>query len=171
VTFRDADSKIEALLGIPNVTKVQALEKGEGGVWMVLIRWRPKRGSLISSQIEKGSGYMVSPFEFRDGSLKITFVGNQKQIQELVKRVEEHGFSYKIVSAMDAKFSPISPLVYLTKKQRDVITSAFKLGYYDTPKRLDSDQLAEHLNLANSTVVEHIRKAQRRLLAGMLGES
>ncbi len=170
VSFREADSKVEDLLGISSVTQVQRLEE-EGRFWMILIRWRPKRGSLVSHHIETGGGYMVDPFEFRDGKIRITFLGNQKQMRELISRVEEHGFSCKVVSAMDAKFSSISPLVYLTEKQRDILTSAFRLGYYDIPKRLDSDQLAEHLNLANSTVVEHIRKAQRRILAGMLGES
>ena len=170
VSLQEADSKIEDLIDISNTTRVQLLEKEEEGVWMILIRWRPKRGSLISSHIKTGGGYIVGPFEFRDGRLKITFVGNQNQTLELIRRVEEHGLSCRVVSAMDAKFSPVSPLVYLTEKQRSILTSAFKLGYYDIPRRLNSDQLAEHLNLTNSTVVEHIRKAERRILAGMLGE-
>lgn len=171
VSFKETDSKVEDLTGISNITQVELLEKEEGGSCMVLIRWRPKRGSLISSHIETGGGYIVGPFEFRDGRFKITFVGNQKQTLELIKRVEEHGLSCEVVSAMDAKFSPVSPLVYLTEKQRSILISAFELGYYDIPRRLDSDQLAEYFNLTNSTVVEHIRKAERRMLAGMLGES
>jgi predicted DNA binding protein len=171
VSFQEADSKIEDLTDISNAIRVELLEEEEeGGAWMILIRWRPKRGSLISSQIKTGGGYMVDPFEFRNGRLKITFVGNQKQTLELIRRVGEHGLSCKVVSAMDAKFSQVSPLVYLTEKQRSILTSAFKLGYYDIPRRLNSDQLAEHLSLTNSTVVEHIRKAERRMLVGMLGE-
>ena len=171
VSFQEADSKVEDLIGIDNTIHVELLEEEEGGGWMILIRWRPKRSSLFSSHIETGGGYIVGPFEFRNRRLKITFVGNQKQTLELIRRIEEHGLSCKVVSAMNAKFSPVSPLVYLTERQRSILTSAFELGYYDIPRRLDSDQLAEHLNITNSTVVEHIRKAERRILSlVMLGE-
>lgn len=171
VSFKDADSKVEDLLDTSSHTKVQLLEPEEGGSYMILVRWRPKPGSLISDHVERGKGYIVGPFVFRDGRLKITFLGNQKQVQEFLGRVEQHGLSYRVVSVTDAKFSPYSPLGYLTEKQINVLTLAFKLGYYDLPRKLNSDQLANQLNLANSTVVEHVRKAERRILAQMLGES
>jgi predicted DNA binding protein len=58
----------------------------------------------------------------------------------------------------------------LTEKQREVLISAHKLGYYDIPRRINSDQLAEHLDIANSTLVEHLRKAEQRLLVHILAQ-
>lgn len=171
VSFKDADSKVEDLLDVSHLAKVQLLEREEGGSYMILVRWRPKPGSLISNHIEKGGGYMVSPFEFRNGKFKITFLGKQKQIQNFLERLEERGISYRVVSATDASFLPDSPLNCLTDKQRNVLISAFKLGYYDLPRKINSDQLANQLNIVNSTLIEHIRKAERRMLAEMLKES
>ncbi len=45
----------------------------------------------------------------------------------------------KVVSLMDAKFSPSSPLQRLTEKQRDVLIKAYKLGYYDRPRKISSE--------------------------------
>lgn len=171
VSFKDADSKVEDLLDISHVAKVQLLEREEGGSCMILVRWRPKPGSLIFNHIETGGGYMVSPFEFHNGKFKIAFLGNQKQIQNFLERLEERGLSYRVVSAMDASFLPDSPLNCLTDKQRNILVSAFKLGYYDLPRKINSDQLANQLNIVNSTLIEHVRKAERRMLAEMLGES
>ena len=56
----------------------------------------------------------------------------------------------------------------IEEKQREVLITAYKLGYYDIPRRINSDQLAEKLGIVNSTLVEHLRKAERRLLAQVL---
>lgn len=151
--------------------RVQVLGRDEEGFYEILVGWRPKKGCLLADHIETGQGYIVSPFGFSSGRYRITLLGNQKQIQRFLGQVEEHGLSYKIASVMNASFSPDSPLGCLTEKQRMVLVSAFRLGYYDIPRKLDTDKLADRLNLVNSTVVEHIRKAERRMLTEMLGES
>ena len=72
---------------------------------------------------------------------------------------------------MDAIFSPNSPLQRLTEKQRDVLIKSYKLGYYDRPRKISSEELAHRVNLAKSTWVAHRRKAERRLLTEVLNES
>ncbi len=47
----------------------------------------------------------------------------------------------------------------------------YKLGYFDVPKKINPDELAAHLHLTGSTVVEHLSKAEHRLLAGILNEN
>lgn len=59
----------------------------------------------------------------------------------------------------------------MTVKQKSVIISAFKLGYYDSPRRISSRQLADKLHIRELTLVRHRRKAERRLLAEVLSES
>lgn len=171
VSFKDTNLKTRDFVGKSGRTEVQLLRPTEGGSAMIFIKWRPKQGSLLSEHIETGRGYIIGPFAFRDGRFRITLLGNQKQIQEFLERAEERDLSYKVVSAMDARFWSDSPLGSLTERQRDVLISAFKLGYYDIPRKLDSDELANRLNLANSTVVEHIRKAERRMLAEIVGRA
>jgi predicted DNA binding protein len=38
------------------------------------------------------------------------------------------------------------------------------MGYYDIPRKITSEELAERLGLVGSTVVEHLRKAEQRLM-------
>ena len=71
----------------------------------------------------------------------------------------------------EANFSPDSLLSKLTEKQRKVLFAAYKLGYYDLPRRINSEKLAEKLNIGNSTLGEHLRKAERRLLIHILAEA
>ena len=61
-----------------------------------------------------------------------------------------------------------SPLACLAKRQLDAVINAFEFGYYDGPKRINSDQLAEKMGITKATFASHRRKAERRLLAIVL---
>ncbi|HXY88787.1 MAG TPA: helix-turn-helix domain-containing protein [Candidatus Acidoferrales bacterium] len=115
--------------------------------------------------------YVSLPYEIRGGKVKITFLGNAKQVRDFIKQFDQAGVSYRVVSHTDAEFSPHSPLNRLTEKQRRVFIMAHKLGYYDIPKKIRLVKLAEKLNLAYSTLDVQLRRAERRLLNHIMNES
>ena len=112
--------------------------------------------------------YPVMPFWLKDGKIRITLLGDNKQVKEILGYLEEMRFRYRIVSLMDAKFSPTSPVSRLTDKQREALILAFRLGYFDTPRKISSEQLAEKLGIVHSTLAVHLRRAERRLLSETL---
>jgi len=107
----------------------------------------------------------------RDGKVKVTFLGSAKQVRDFIKVFDQTGVRYRMVSLMDAKFPPHSPLNSLTEKQRRAFITAYTLGYYDIPKKVGLVQLAERLDLAHSTVDVQLRRAERRLLNHIMNES
>ena len=50
-----------------------------------------------------------------------------------------------------------------------MIIDAFKSGYYDFPRKIGSEALAKKLSIREPTLVIHRRKAERKLLAQVLG--
>ena len=107
------------------------------------------------------------PFAVRDGKIRVTLVGDDEQVKEFLENRE---VNYKVVSLTDAKFSLNSPVSRLTEKQQEAISLAFRLGYFDTPRKVSAVELAEKLGLASSTLAVHLRRAERRLLAETLNE-
>jgi predicted DNA binding protein len=85
-----------------------------------------------------------------------------------MEKIDYMGIRYRVVLLTDANFSPISPLNQLTEKQREVLIAAHKMGYYDIPRRITSQELGKKLGLVDSTVVEHLRKAEQRLMTQIL---
>jgi hypothetical protein len=62
-------------------------------------------------------------------------------------------------------FSPDeSALWSLTDRQREVLPTAFELGYFDVPRAVTTREVAAELDLDPSTVSEHLQRAERRLL-------
>jgi len=180
ITLKDADSSVEDAFKNDGVTMaVQVLEREEekrvgeeGPAFLVLLKRRPRPGFLFGDTMTKpGAGYLFSPLDFKDGKLRFTFVGTQKQVKEILGGAEERGIQYRVVSLTDADFAPDSLLNRLTDKQRKILIMAYKLGYFDVPKKINSDEVARRLHLTGSTVVEHLSKAERRLLVGIIGET
>ncbi len=156
-----------------NTYQVQLLERENGGAYIVLVKHKLKQideNLRTRSQAfwEKG-GYVVSR-EMWGGKFRMTFLGSVHQIRETLKTLERSGMRHRIVSLTDAKFSPDSPLNALTEKQRRILIAAYKLGYYNLPRRVNSRQLSEKLGLHKSALATHRRKAELRLLAAILSE-
>lgn len=58
----------------------------------------------------------------------------------------------------------------VTDRQREVVFEALSRGYYDWPRQLTSEQLADELEISRATLHEHLRKAERTLLSSVLRE-
>ena len=56
----------------------------------------------------------------------------------------------------------------LTTKQLDVLTSAVRAGYYETPRQTSTDRLASAYGLSRATLEEHLRKAEAKILKGVM---
>ncbi|MGA2522728.1 MAG: helix-turn-helix domain-containing protein [Candidatus Bathyarchaeia archaeon] len=171
VEFTDPSVKIEELFPA-HIGKVEAeLLYQEGEIGTYFIKAKTKQKFTEKEQSELGDfPYISTPFEFKDGKVKHIFIGDSKQIKKYLENLEKSPVHYKVISIMDARFPPRSPLARLTAKQREVLLSAYKLGYYDLPRRTGSEELAKKFGLVKSTLVAHRRKAERRLLKEMLSE-
>jgi hypothetical protein len=56
----------------------------------------------------------------------------------------------------------------LTDKQAAALAAAIEIGYFDTPRRASSEDLAAKLGVSPSTAVEHLRKAEKKVLENYL---
>src|SRR3989304_5648842 len=61
------------------------------------------------------------------------------------------------------------PLATLTHRQRELLTLAFRLGYYDTPARGSLSRLGDLVGISRAALSKHLRLAERKLLATALG--
>jgi predicted DNA binding protein len=163
VEFKDSNSKVEDLLDGSYLSDAQVLEKQKNGAYIIFVRSGPSLSPVLSS-IGIESGFLFPPLGIGDGKVKFSFVGNEQQIKAFLEGIDLIGIRYKILLISDLNFSPTSPLNKLTEKQRDVLITAYRMGYYDIPRRTTSLKLAEKLGLGDATVVEHLRKAEQRLI-------
>jgi hypothetical protein len=58
----------------------------------------------------------------------------------------------------------------LTARQELAVGTAFALGYYDTPRRAQLQDVAKALGVSRSTAMENLRRGMRKLASGRRGE-
>jgi predicted DNA binding protein len=113
---------------------------------------------------------MARPPDFLDvDRMKVEMVGKENEIKKLLHYTNKWGDnSFKIfgLTSIDAKGESL--LSKLTPRQRQMLLAAYALGYYDVPRRISSDDLSVHLNVDKSTIVEHLRKAERKLIGNII---
>lgn len=68
----------------------------------------------------------------------------------------------------EASFSGDGPLSRLIPRQRDLLIAAKQYGYYEYPRKINSQQLAEKVGISKATATEHLRKAEARLISTLL---
>lgn len=56
----------------------------------------------------------------------------------------------------------------LTERQLEALQTAYDMGYFDQPRGANAGEVAAELDIAASTLTEHLATAQRKLLADVL---
>ena len=107
------------------------------------------------------------PFILSEEKIAFSFVADNKNIRKLLDNIEMWGV-IKNVSFQPVAFSEYNVLSCLTERQREVMTAAKKSGYYDVPRKISTEELAEKLGISTSTTVEHLRKAENRIISCIL---
>lgn len=57
----------------------------------------------------------------------------------------------------------------LSSRQAEALELAYEAGYYDWPRRTDAETLADQLGVGHTTFLEHLRKAEEKIIGEVLG--
>jgi hypothetical protein len=94
-------------------------------------------------------------------------------IDEIVETVEATGASVTLERLTRSGGSAdCDPVVIdrgrLTDRQREVVRTARRLGYFEYPREADAEAVADAVGIARSTFAEHLAAAQRRVFDGLV---
>ena len=107
------------------------------------------------------------PFNVSEGKVVMTFVADNETIKKLLKKISLVG-TIENISFQPAIFSDYNILSCLTERQKEVITTAKESGYYEVPRRISTEELSQKLGISTATVLEHLRKAEHRIMSHIL---
>jgi DNA-binding NarL/FixJ family response regulator len=97
----------------------------------------------------------------------MSLVGPQEAIAGQLGAYENAGVSATL-QRLGGYDGPASPLDALTGRQRDVLETAWEMGYYAVPKAVSAAEIANEMGLDPSTINEHLQRAERNLLEQIL---
>jgi hypothetical protein len=110
-----------------------------------------------------------TPSIFKKDKIIISATGNEENLKKVLDLYKNLG-EIKSISFTKVMFNDQTILSCLTEKQKEILIAAKKNGYYSYPRKINSQQLSEKVGLSKPTVVQHLRKAEVRLVSNILME-
>jgi DNA-binding transcriptional ArsR family regulator len=169
---KESDDPRDILSSSKSIIDIQTLYREKDGSFVVYMRGKPLKWvmEVLRPVVRRSGVYMYGLFELQEGKIRVSYLGNKKQMEDFLKNLQSAKINHKILSLADARFPPDSPLYSLTEKQQRTLISAFRLGYFEIPRKISFEELSRQLGLGRSTVSEHLRKAETRLISALLNE-
>lgn len=165
VNFPDEWTILDVLKENDNVYTCLLKTEYTGG-----IKFQQLYGKRIYKKVRQLLGLDVIfdlPFLLTEEKLVASFVVNNEIMKAFLKMASLWG-GIKNISFQPATFSEYNILSCLTERQKEVITAAKKSGYYDVPRKVSTEELSKELGISTATILEHLRKAEHRIISSIL---
>ena len=154
-------------LKIPEFMEMLTVLKQEGNRYIVLSKVKfYKKFIRFAKQFDLDIIW-DTPSIFTKGKMVMSVSGNEENLKKFLEVVKKLGDVEKI-SFKKAIFHEQAVISCLTEKQKEIIIAAKKNGYYKYPRKINSDGLAKKVGLSKPTVVQHLRKAEVRIMSNIL---
>lgn len=110
--------------------------------------------------------FLDSALSQNDGTLQWNVIApNAASLKSLADKIRALGCTVEV-----KRVSKLTTAAELTRTQEKVLQMAYKMGYFDIPRRINLDRLARQLEVSKATLDVMIRRAQKKIIASHMGE-
>ncbi|WP_206346082.1 helix-turn-helix domain-containing protein [Sulfolobus sp. S-194] len=100
-----------------------------------------------------------------DSIIWTVIVDGYQELKRLLKEFVDNKIDVKVLKVVKAKSDAT-----ITARQEQIIKIALEAGYFDFPRRITLNQLAEKLNISSSTLAEILRRAEKNIIEAYFKE-
>jgi predicted DNA binding protein len=152
---------------LPDFAEILNVLRSEGNKHTCIVKIQiPKEFNQMFTEF-KLDLIWTTPLIFSEEKLIYSCIGDQENITKFTEIMKKYGDIVNM-SFQKAAYREHDILSILTDKQREVLIAAKKYGYFDYPKKINSEQLSQKVNISKATLLEHLRKAEVRLMENIL---
>ncbi|TRM89315.1 hypothetical protein DJ526_08385, partial [Sulfolobus sp. A20-N-G8] len=107
-----------------------------------------------------GGKVLVSGIEGKNETLPDLF-SESSSFMKVLPKIRELTYEFKVV---ENTYDPILSIQNeLTHKEMEILKLAVNKGFFDTPKRVGLEELAEELGVSKSAIMQILRKAMAKI--------
>jgi predicted DNA binding protein len=164
---------------LPDVTTILSVLKEEGNTFTCLTKANFKEFYKKEKKIDQKyftrftEAFNVTdiifdfPMVFSADRFIYSIIAENEVIKKILDTIESLGI-LESVSFQSPTITEYNLLSCLTERQKEVITAAKKNGYYARPRKITTKQLSKRLGISKATTIEHLRKAENRIISHIL---
>ena len=163
----NGDAFDDALAEQPEVFDYDVVDLGGNGYHAFVQAEATDGGATLLDIAHEHTLIIDTPLEFTEEGLRATLVGTHENLRVALGDIP-NGMDVSVDSAGTYVPGSEDLLSPLTDRQLEVFETAVEEGYYDVPRKATHKDIAENLGCAPSTVDEHLRKAESRVVTGLI---
>ncbi len=114
--------------------------------------------------MENSHMYTVGKLTFEHGVLKTTVLGERETIARLLEGLREHNIKFRVKRIGPPEGKERLMLSSLSQKQQRVLRLAHELGYYEIPRKIRTQELANIVGIDKGTLGDHLRRAEKHIM-------
>ena len=139
------------------------LNSDNGNAPVVVFNTHP----LVMGSIEFTDVAVIPPYTFSEEGVAISLKGIPAGISNFLSMTREimAPDSVRVVNEEEVE---VGPRTLLGERQWEVVQAAVQWGYYDDPRGVSLRQMADRLDMARSTIGEHLHNAEAALMRWMV---
>ena len=140
----------------PNVSRIEQLDDGQ-----LLIR-KEARGATVAIRRNHGKLRGIDKVWGTKRIFEVVLLRHD-DLRSMVAELREIS-----VVRVESIVKLTGPPSVLSDRQHETLETALEMGYFEWPRRADIETVADTLDVTHSTALEHLRKAQQKLLTRAL---
>lgn len=165
-TADDLDSIREYINMITQIESFTSFGTDESDQLLVDIN----RPSIITKIEKQGGKFITSVSRSEQTQMWIEIPNNISQ-RPLFEFVNSQFDNTELVAREESTAEPMSnddTLKSLTERQLEVLSAAYYGGYYETPRRVTGEDLADSFDISSPAVYNHLQAAHKKILKTLL---
>jgi len=169
---KDPEMIIRELGTNENIIEFEILEN-KSDIVTAYIKYNSKDFSFTSLfriiDFKRYEVFTEDPIEFFENRVILKVVGEKKNLVKFKKFIDK-SFKIKILGIKRYIPDKSSILLSFTPKQRETLLRAYKMGYYNIPRKTTLLEIGKTMNVSDSAVREHLRKSENKIIDLILGK-
>lgn len=156
-TVTDHTNEItEAIRTHPSVSDYELLESTKR---RILSKYKTSDTQLYTF-VESASLTIEFPVAVQDGQYEFNLTGTRNELNRLEHQLDSSPLSYELEYLVNQRDTD----ELLTNRQKEILETAIREGYFEVPRECTLAELAETLDLDKSTVSTILRRGEGRVL-------
>ena len=153
--------------GVSPEAQILAILDAQGNRYTCLMKLKPY--AELEQIVKKFDISVVwtTPMRVTEEKRVYSAIADQENIEKLLSVLQLIG-EIENVSVQQATYEAHGVLACLTARQKEILVLAKKMGYYDYPRKVNGEALAEAIGISKAATIEHLRKAEARIMSQIL---
>lgn len=148
----------------------QLLENTEDGELFYRLEYTEEVGSVCCCVYRHGGTVLDAHVSDGQWTLRLLFP-HREELSSAVSAIEDRGVRIDVKRMVEAgQDEDLETTAALTDPQQEAIAEAYRQGYYDVPREISLEELANELDISHQALSERLRRANRVLAGEQLDE-